>query len=79
MDTRALEWNVTTAIGWIIMKFDTDIHVPLRMNINKFCDPLTFDLTPSSGQNLSNTLFYDQILAKLIKFPFVSAVLCFWC
>ncbi len=29
------------------MEFGADIHVPLRMNRNKFGDPLTFHLAPS--------------------------------
>ncbi len=40
------------------MKFDSDIHVPLRMNFNTFGDPLTF---LSSVQSL----VYDQIPAKI--------------
>lgn len=40
---------VSTTIGWIAMKFDTDIHVSFRMNINNSGDPVTFYLAPSSG------------------------------
>ena len=47
--------------GWIIIIFFADIHIPLRMNVNHFGDPLTFHLVPSLGQNLnmSSTLVYD--------------------
>ncbi len=43
------------------MKFDTDIHVSLRMNSNNFGAPVTFHVAPPSGQNvnLSNTLVYN--------------------
>ncbi len=56
------EWNVSTNIGWIAIKSDTDI--PLRMNYNDFGDPLTSYLVPSLGQNFNvfSTLVYDQIL-----------------
>ncbi len=57
-----------TNIRWIAIKFGTDIQVPLRMNCNHFDEPLTFHIAPSSGQNfnLSNTLVYHQIPAKLM-------------
>ncbi len=37
------------------------IHVPLKMNYYNAGDPLTFQLLPSSGQNLNSpsTLVYD--------------------
>ncbi len=51
------------------MNFATDIRVRFRMTSNNFDDLLTFDLAPSSGQNLnlSNILLYDptESLAKL--------------
>lgn len=28
--------------GWIAIKFGTDIHIPVRMNRNRFDDPLDF-------------------------------------
>lgn len=58
------------------LQFSTDIHGSHKSNPNHFGDPLTFQLTPSSGQhfNLANTLFSYQIFAKLVTFP--SAVLC---
>lgn len=33
---------IEISVGWIRMKFSTDIHVPLSMNCNHFCDALTF-------------------------------------
>ena len=47
------------------------------MNCNNFGDPPTFHLAHSSGQNLnlSNTLVYDQIPAKLMTFPSALSVL----
>ncbi len=44
------------------------IMPPLRMNFNDFGGPLNFHLVPSSSQNfnLSNTLVYDEIPAKLM-------------
>ncbi len=53
---------MATQVTRIVMKFSTDIHVPVRMNCNQFADPLTFHTAPSSGQNLSssNTLVHDK-------------------
>lgn len=45
----------------ITMKFGSDIHVHLRVKTDDFGDNLTF--------NLSNTLFYNQISAKVMAFP----------
>ncbi len=58
------------------MNFYTDIHGVHRMNCYHFGDPLTFLVAPSSVQifDLSHTLVYDQIKAKLI-FLSASAVL----
>ncbi len=42
-------WSVDRQLLWIMMKFGTDIHVPLWMNCNNFGDPLMFPLAPSSG------------------------------
>ncbi len=39
VDIYGFDWNVSKAIGWIAMKFHTDIHIPLRMNWNNFGDP----------------------------------------
>ncbi len=46
------EWNSSTSIGWIAMKFHTNIHVSLRMNYNNFIGRLIFHLA-------SNILIYD--------------------
>lgn len=59
-------------IGWIAMTFGSDIHVPLRMNCNNFCGPLTFHPAPSSGQDLYSILCF-------ITFIRASAVLCVSC
>ncbi len=36
--------NISTTIGWGVMKYSTDVHALLRINLNDFCDPLTFHL-----------------------------------
>ncbi len=36
-DICVFEWNVWTTTGWIVMKFVSDIHVPLRMNCKLNC------------------------------------------
>ncbi len=43
--------NVSTTIGWIVMKFGADIHGAKRMSPNDFGDPLTFDIVPPAGQS----------------------------
>lgn len=35
--------------GWTAMKFVTDIHVPQRIILTDFGDPLTFQLAPLQG------------------------------
>lgn len=54
-------------IGWIAMKFDKEIHLPLRMNGSHSGYPVPFHLASSSGQSfsLSSTLVYIQVAAKL--------------
>ncbi len=66
--------NTSTAVGWIVMKCGSDIHVPLRMNCKNFVIPWSH-LAPSSGQhvNVSNTLVYDQTPAELQTFPSAPA------
>lgn len=64
-----------TTIGWIAMKFRTDIPVPLRINCNHFGDPLTFNLPSLSGQRFYYIFyfilisFYSQMHAKLYFTP----------
>ncbi len=60
---HSLLYNISQPC-WMNMTFCTDIHGPQK-NPNNFS--LNFRLAPSSGQNfnLSNTLVYDQIPAKL--------------
>lgn len=48
------ECNVSTTIGWLVMKCGANIHDPLLINFKDFDDPLTVHLVPSSGQNVSN-------------------------
>lgn len=63
----------------VAMKFCSGVDGAQRMNINGFGDILTSLLVPSSGQNfnLTCTLVYDQILAKVMTFPSVTAVFIF--
>lgn len=48
VDICGFEGNVLTAIGWIVMKFGTQIHIPQEMNCNNFDNDLVFHLAPSS-------------------------------
>ncbi len=60
------------------LKFATHIpsQVLLRIHFNHFGDPLTFQVTLSSGQNVFK-LVYNKIPAKLMAFPFsLSCTLC---
>ncbi len=62
----------------IAMKFDTDIHVLLRMNCNFFGDPSTFHLV-SSGQFLICAIHWfmtKKTNKKLKTLPSAKAVLC---
>lgn len=45
--------NISTNMGWSMVNFGADIHVPIRMNCNTFSDPLTFQLAPPSGQDFN--------------------------
>ncbi len=49
-----LDWNISTTTGWLAMKFLTD-----------FGNPLTFHLTPSSGQS-SHILWSHKTPTKWI-------------
>ena len=55
--------SLSTYTVWIGTKCSTNIHVPCRMNLNDFGDPLTFHLAPPSGQNMncSNILVLDHM------------------
>ncbi len=58
--TVVVKWTVSAAVGWIVMKCGSDVHVPLKMNCKNFGDPLTFHLAPQSwlkGHLLSCFLF----------------------
>ncbi len=50
--------NMSTIIGWIVMKFQTNTQAPLKMNPTDFGDHLTFPLAPPAGQNLSFSVKY---------------------
>ena len=69
---------ISTSTGWIVMRFGSDIHAPLRMNCKYFGDPLTFLLAPSSGHhfNLYNMLVHEQIFAKQMAFTPASVIFC---
>lgn len=49
-------------IGRIAIRLGAELHVSIRMNCN-FCNPLTFQLVPSSSQNFnsSHTWAYDLL------------------
>lgn len=53
--------EIWKTIGWITLKFGSDIYVPHKVNCNNFGDPFIFDLASSVGQkfSLSNSLVYD--------------------
>ncbi len=53
-----LDWNISTTIWWIAMKFSTGIHVPYRMNPTDFGDPLNFPLVPPWGSHLEFRVKY---------------------
>lgn len=40
-------------MGWIVMKFGSEIHAPDKMNCNNFGDPFNFYLALSSGHNFN--------------------------
>lgn len=67
--------NITTAIGWIVMKLSSDVHVPLRINCWNIGDYLTFHVAPSSGQNLDSSNINNQIPAKLMTSLSASVLL----
>lgn len=48
------------AIGFIVMEFGTDIHVPESFICNNFCDPLTF--------NVVNRRSKHPVLCLMIKY-----------
>ncbi len=46
--------NISTTTGWIAMKFDKDIHVPVKTNCSNFGDSLTFQ---QSSRQISADIF----------------------
>lgn len=69
VDHCGFVWNISTAIGWIGVKFGSEIHAPLGKNCNHFGDPLTSHLVPAWGQkfSLSDTLVHVHIHANHVK------------
>lgn len=49
-----------TSIGRIVIKFDTNIHILLRLDCSTFVHILTFHLTPSSGQMFSVVRYFGS-------------------
>ncbi len=54
--------NISTTIGWIVIKFCTDVHGSQRMNPTDFGDPLTFSLAPPAGQSFHLSCEISQYL-----------------
>ncbi len=54
------DWNISAAVGWITMKFYTDIHGSRWMNPTDFADPLTFPFAPPWGwhQGVLSEIFW---------------------
>lgn len=59
------------------MIFSTDIRGPRVMDHSNFGSHMTFYLGQNS--NLSSTLVYDQVQAKLLTFSSATAVLSLHC
>lgn len=53
VDICGFKQSVLTTVGWTVMKFGLDIHVPQRINCNHFGDPLTFNVAPPFGRNFN--------------------------
>ncbi len=70
--------EMSTTVKWTAVKFGSDVHVPLKKNSNRFGDPLTFNLVPSSGRNfnLFNYLVQNSVLSQLANacLPIVNMV-----
>lgn len=68
------ELNVSAAIGWIAIKFGTNIHASLRTYYNSDYFNLIFlHYHKTHILIVSSTLVHDQIPEKIIKFPSASA------
>ncbi len=52
------DWNISTTIGWAVVKFCTDIHASQRMNPTDFDDSLTFPLVPPWGWHFWSLMEY---------------------
>lgn len=61
--------------GWVEIKFDPDIHGPLRRNCNSYnINCLSSAIFYSKFKLVQSLEVYDQISAKLMAFPSISAV-----
>lgn len=69
MALLACHSEISQQLGWIAVKFCTDINEPLRMNCDVLGVPLTFHLDPLSTQTGSIVFVYAQIIARLTAFP----------
>lgn len=67
LDIYFFKFDVPTTIGWIDMKYGTDMNAPFRMNCKNTEDPLAFVLVPSwdPNFNLSISMVYNQIPARV--------------
>ena len=71
-----LELQMSGVVKWMLI-VDWAAELFAKVKCNNFGDPSTSPAAPSSGQNVLINTTYDQKLASLMTFPFVSAVLCF--
>ncbi len=60
------------SIGWIAMKFGTDIHGAQRMSPNVFVDSLTCLLAPPVAQSFHRSSEISQHLLDRVAWDFVQ-------
>lgn len=70
--------SVSATIGWIDMKFCSDIHVLQRMNQSDFGDPLTFPLRPPWGWHFWSSSKMDWHEIWFIHVPQRTNLNNFW-
>lgn len=51
----------STTIGWITIRFCSDIHGPKRIDCNNFGNSLTFELAPSSDKYFNVNYFVNVL------------------
>lgn len=66
------EWNVSTTIGRIVMKFGTDINFHIRINCNNFGDPITFHMVPSSGHILISPILWFLTVLAILYYAYID-------